>query len=134
MAGCYGSLRVSSAVQQVANRPQLGCHDAVLGSVDVSFDLDQLTQVEDPEPSALDELELDRRQVAVLADRMNRPEDVQSAEIGVEEQQTILRQRHRRSAQLAEAVKRPGNGINPMRWDEIVGAIASKDYDEDDLI
>lgn len=32
------------------------------------------------------------------------------------------------------AVKRPGNGISPMRWDEVVGTIAIKDYQEDELI
>jgi N,N'-diacetyllegionaminate synthase len=31
-------------------------------------------------------------------------------------------------------IKRPGNGINPMRWDEIVGSVALKDYGEDELI
>lgn len=31
-------------------------------------------------------------------------------------------------------IKRPGNGINPMQWDEIVGTIAIKDYKEDELI
>jgi N,N'-diacetyllegionaminate synthase len=31
-------------------------------------------------------------------------------------------------------IKRPGNGINPMRLDEIVGTIAIKDYIEDELI
>ena len=31
-------------------------------------------------------------------------------------------------------IKRPGSGINPMRWDEIVGTIATKDYKEDELI
>ena len=31
-------------------------------------------------------------------------------------------------------VKRPGNGISPMRWDEIIGKIANKDYKEDELI
>ena len=31
-------------------------------------------------------------------------------------------------------IKRPGNGINPMRWDEVVGTIASKDYCEDEII
>ncbi|NAY91646.1 N-acetylneuraminate synthase [Muricauda sp. JGD-17] len=31
-------------------------------------------------------------------------------------------------------VKRPGNGISPMRWDEIVGTNALRDYEEDDLI
>lgn len=32
------------------------------------------------------------------------------------------------------AIKRPANGINPMRWDEVVGTVASKDYAEDELI
>jgi N,N'-diacetyllegionaminate synthase len=30
--------------------------------------------------------------------------------------------------------KRPGNGISPMRWDEIIGTIASKDYEMDELL
>ena len=32
------------------------------------------------------------------------------------------------------AVKRPGTGINPMRWDDIVGQTARRDYQRDDLI
>tara|TARA_B100001173_G_C16021767_1_gene562412 strand:+ start:1706 stop:2701 length:996 start_codon:yes stop_codon:yes gene_type:complete len=32
------------------------------------------------------------------------------------------------------AVKRPGRGISPMKWNEIVGTKATKDYNEDDLI
>lgn len=32
------------------------------------------------------------------------------------------------------AVKRPGNGISPMRWDEIIGKTAMKDYKEDEFI
>ena len=32
------------------------------------------------------------------------------------------------------AVKRPGNGISPMRWDEVLGSIANKDHQRDDLI
>jgi N,N'-diacetyllegionaminate synthase len=32
------------------------------------------------------------------------------------------------------AIKRPGNGINPMRWDEIIGTVAQKDYQEDEMI
>ncbi len=31
-------------------------------------------------------------------------------------------------------IKRPGNGISPMRWDEILGTIATKDYKTDDVI
>lgn len=32
------------------------------------------------------------------------------------------------------AVKRPGNGISPMRWNEIIGTKAVKAFEEDDLI
>ena len=31
-------------------------------------------------------------------------------------------------------VKRPGTGISPMRWDEVIGQRASKDYQQDELI
>jgi N,N'-diacetyllegionaminate synthase len=31
-------------------------------------------------------------------------------------------------------VKRPGNGITPMRWNEIIGKRADKDFKKDDLI
>jgi len=31
-------------------------------------------------------------------------------------------------------IKRPGNGISPMRWDSVIGSLAKKDYNKDDLI
>jgi len=31
-------------------------------------------------------------------------------------------------------VKRPGTGISPMQWDEVIGKTAKKDFKEDDLI
>ena len=31
-------------------------------------------------------------------------------------------------------VKRPGNGICPMRWDEVIGKVAKRDFVEDELI
>ena len=31
-------------------------------------------------------------------------------------------------------VKRPGTGISPMQWDEVVGKVASKDFNPDELI
>ena len=30
--------------------------------------------------------------------------------------------------------KRPGNGISPMKWDDILGKVSSKDFEEDQLI
>ena len=32
------------------------------------------------------------------------------------------------------AIKRPANGISPMRWDEIIGTVATQDYNDDELI
>lgn len=32
------------------------------------------------------------------------------------------------------AAKRPGSGICPMRWDEVIGRIAGRDFSEDELI
>lgn len=32
------------------------------------------------------------------------------------------------------AVKRPGNGISPMRWEQVIGTIATRDFDEDEMI
>jgi N,N'-diacetyllegionaminate synthase len=32
------------------------------------------------------------------------------------------------------AVKRPGTGISPMRWDEMIGRKAKRDYGKDELI
>lgn len=32
------------------------------------------------------------------------------------------------------AVKRPGHGVSPMRWDELIGKNARKDFDKDEMI
>lgn len=31
-------------------------------------------------------------------------------------------------------VKRPGNGISPMRWEEVIGTYATRDYQEEEMI
>ena len=31
-------------------------------------------------------------------------------------------------------VKRPGNGISPMCWFEVIGNVAERDFEEDELI
>lgn len=30
--------------------------------------------------------------------------------------------------------KRPGSGINPMRWNEVIGTVAIRDFEEDEII
>jgi len=32
------------------------------------------------------------------------------------------------------AIKRPGTGISPMKWDEVIGKVANKDFAEEELI
>ena len=32
------------------------------------------------------------------------------------------------------SAKRPGTGISPMRWDEVIGRPALRDFEPDDLI
>ena len=31
-------------------------------------------------------------------------------------------------------VKRPGSGISPMEWDNVIGKVSNHDYNMDDLI
>ena len=31
-------------------------------------------------------------------------------------------------------IKRPGNGVSPMKWDDVIGTVAIKDFKYDQLI
>ena len=31
-------------------------------------------------------------------------------------------------------IKRPGTGISPMKWDEVIGKVADREYKVDELI
>jgi len=49
----------------------------------------------------------------------------------------IAKRRIKKGEVLTEdnlAVKRPGNGISPMRWFELIGKTAIEDFEEDELI
>jgi N,N'-diacetyllegionaminate synthase len=49
----------------------------------------------------------------------------------------IAKKNIRKGEKLTEeniTVKRPGTGINPMRWDEVLGTMAIRDFLEDELI
>lgn len=51
---------------------------------------------------------------------------------------SIVAARHIRRGEILTpdnlAVKRPGTGISPMRWNEIIGRKTLRDYDEDEMI
>jgi len=43
-------------------------------------------------------------------------------------------QRGERFTEFNITTKRPGMGISPMKWDEVIGKVACQDFDEDELI
>jgi len=65
------------------------------------------------------------------------PSPSESVNIGVVRKSIVASQNIKKGEVLTEkniAVKRPGNGIIPMKWDSIIGSIATKNYNIDDLI
>jgi len=61
----------------------------------------------------------------------------ESVNIGVARKSIVASQSIKKGGVLTEkniTVKRPGNGISPMKWDSIIGSIATKNYNTDDLI
>lgn len=68
--------------------------------------------IKEPSPSELKNMEIARKSIVAL----------KSIKKG-----SVLTEEHL-------AVKRPGNGISPMKWNDVIGSIAIKDFDEDELI
>jgi len=72
-----------------------------------------------------------------LGDGIKRPSKSESKNIEIARKSIVAKRDIKKGEKFTEenlAVKRPGNGISPMRWDEIIGKIASRDYKEDELI
>ncbi len=72
-----------------------------------------------------------------LGNGIKKPSESEKKNINIARKSIVAKKNIKKGEILNEnnlAVKRPGNGISPMRWDEIIGTIAKKDYKEDDLI
>lgn len=72
-----------------------------------------------------------------LGDGCKRVADAEAPNIIVARKSIVAARAIRRGETLTEeniTVKRPGNGISPMRWDEILGTPARRDYAPDELI
>ena len=61
----------------------------------------------------------ERKNIAIARKSIVAAKDIKKGELLTEENLTV---------------KRPGTGISPMRWEEVVGTIAIKDFSEEDLI
>jgi N,N'-diacetyllegionaminate synthase len=72
-----------------------------------------------------------------LGSTVKKPSPSEMPNINVVRKSIVAAQTIRTGEELTEeklAVKRPGSGISPMRWDEVIGSHALQDYQEDDLI
>jgi N,N'-diacetyllegionaminate synthase len=72
-----------------------------------------------------------------LGDGVKRPSVSEAKNISVVRKSITASRAIAKGEVLSEdniCVKRPGSGINPMRWDEIVGTVAKRDYNADEQI
>ena len=61
----------------------------------------------------------ERKNIAIARKSIIAAKDIKAGEVFTEDNLTV---------------KRPGSGINPMRWDEVLGKTAIRDFKEDELI
>ncbi len=72
-----------------------------------------------------------------LGNGLKKPSKSEKKNIEVARKSIVAKRDIKKGEKFSEenlTVKRPGNGISPMRWDEVVGLIATKNYKKDDLI
>lgn len=72
-----------------------------------------------------------------LGSSIKKPSKSETPNIPIARKSIVANQSIKKGDMLSEdnlAIKRPANGINPMRWDEIVGTVATKNYEVDELI
>lgn len=110
--------------------------------IEKHFTLDQAMNGPDHktslEPKELKAMVLAIRNIEIaLGGDKKKPSPSESVNINVVRKSIVANQDIKKGDLLTEkniTVKRPGNGINPMKWDEVIGSIALKNYNADELI
>lgn len=72
-----------------------------------------------------------------LGSGKKKPSPSESSNIKAVRKSIVANQNIKKGDLLTEknlAVKRPGYGMSPMKWDELIGTVALKDYNADELI
>ena len=72
-----------------------------------------------------------------LGDGVKKPSRSETPNIAVARKSLVANHDIKKGDVFSEdnlAIKRPGNGISPMKWDAIIGTVASRDYNMDELI
>lgn len=90
------------------------------------------------EPDELKAMVLAIRNIEMaLGDGIKKPSKSESKNISIARKSIVAGRDIKKGEKLSEgnlAIKRPGKGISPMLWDDMLGQIAQKDYKIDDLI
>jgi len=72
-----------------------------------------------------------------LGDGIKKPSKSEFPNIKIARKSILAKENIKKGEVFTEknlCVKRPGDGISPMRWDEILGTYANKNYKKDELI
>lgn len=90
------------------------------------------------EPDELNQMVQSIRNVeAALGDGIKQPFDVEKKNIAIARKSIVAACDIKKGEMFTEenlTAKRPGNGISPMNWAEVLGRIAKRDFSEDELI
>lgn len=72
-----------------------------------------------------------------LGSKNKKPSESEKKNITIARKSITARRKIKKGEKLTEenlAVKRPGNGISPMKWFDVIGKVAIRDFEEDELI
>lgn len=91
------------------------------------------------EPSELKEMVKTIRNIelAISGNGLKEPSESEIKNIEIARKSIVAKSKINKGEVFSElniTTKRPGNGISPMLWNEVIGKIAFKDFNEDDLI
>ncbi len=90
------------------------------------------------EPKELKKMVLSIRNIEkALGYSVKKPSPSESVNLDIARKSIVAKQYIKKGDLLNDnniTIKRPGNGINPIKWDNIIGTNAIKDYQTDDLI
>lgn len=70
-------------------------------------------------------------------DGIKKPAESEIKNISIARKSIVAKRNIMKGEVLSEdniTTKRPGNGISPMRWNEVLGMVAIRDFEEDELI
>lgn len=111
--------------------------------IEKHFTLDQSMEGPDHaaslEPNELEAMVSAIRNIeeAISGSGLKEPSESEKKNIAIARKSIVAKTTIKKGEILTElnlTVKRPGSGISPMRWDDVIGKIAVQDFQEDDLI